>query len=186
MQKDDDGHTPSQKDIHPDATVAPSAVVKNSIINAGATVYEQAVVRDSTVERNATVGNYTVVRSSTLRVGSRVGAHAEIARSEIQHKAGFHSGYVGDSVIGERSAIGAGTVIANCRLDTDPDGPKNGAIIGSNVRIGVNVSIMPGVEIGDAAVIGPGTLLKKDVEDRAIIYATQSKQRDRSRGSADD
>ena len=42
---------------------------------------------------------------------------------------------------------------------------KMGAVIGSNVKIGVDVSIMPGVKIGSNSTIYPKLCIYKDVED---------------------
>jgi bifunctional UDP-N-acetylglucosamine pyrophosphorylase/glucosamine-1-phosphate N-acetyltransferase len=74
-------------------------------------------------------------------------------------------------------AIGAGSVLANFRLDEkviksrisneflDTGKIKLGAAIGENVRIGVNVSIMPGVKIGRDCFLGAGVVLDKDLPD---------------------
>jgi N-acetylglucosamine-1-phosphate uridyltransferase (contains nucleotidyltransferase and I-patch acetyltransferase domains) len=48
-----------------------------------------------------------------------------------------------------------------------------GAIIGDNVDIGVNVSLMPGVQIGSDAKIGPGTVIHENVKQGETVYVDQ-------------
>jgi bifunctional UDP-N-acetylglucosamine pyrophosphorylase/glucosamine-1-phosphate N-acetyltransferase len=75
-----------------------------------------------------------------------------------------HQNYVGDSVIGEGCNLGAGTKIANLRLDEkniqvmgiDTKLRKLGAVIGDGVQIGINASINVGSLIGCNSFIGPG------------------------------
>ena len=71
---------------------------------------------------------------------------------------------MGDSVIGEECNLGAGTKLANVRLDKsnirvaniDTKRRKLGAIIGDRVEIGINASINVGSVIGNNTLIGPG------------------------------
>ncbi len=100
-----------------------------------------------------------------------VGALSEVARSIFQEDVHCHSGYFGDSILGKGCRIGAGTVIANVRIDRGEvksvvkgekigTGLKSlGAIIGENTKIGINCSLMPGVFIGSDCQIGPGSLV---------------------------
>ena len=86
-----------------------------------------------------------------------------------------HLSYVGDSILGQGSSLGAGTITANLRFDdsgvpsevrghrTDSQRRKLGAILGDGVRTGINVSIFPGVKIGAGAWIWPGVAVSRDV-----------------------
>jgi bifunctional UDP-N-acetylglucosamine pyrophosphorylase/glucosamine-1-phosphate N-acetyltransferase len=77
-----------------------------------------------------------------------------------------HLNYVGDSILGENCNLGAGTKIANLKLDKknvsiddiDTKRRKLGAIIGDGVETGINASINVGTLIGNNTVIGPGAL----------------------------
>lgn len=167
-----------ESDIHEDAEIAATAVIgPDATVRAGATVHDFAVVKNSVVGSDAVVGTYTLVRDSQLAEGSMVGAHAEIVRSEIDENAGIHSGYIGDSTLGEGTRLGAGTVIANNRFDDAPGDNRHGAEIGDNVRTGVICAIMPGVSIGDRAMIGPGTLVTDDVSEQELVFADQTQSR---------
>ncbi len=48
---------------------------------------------------------------------------------------------------------------------------KLGAILGDEVRTGINVSIFPGVKIGPGSWLGPGAVVEKDVASRARFKA---------------
>jgi bifunctional UDP-N-acetylglucosamine pyrophosphorylase/glucosamine-1-phosphate N-acetyltransferase len=89
-----------------------------------------------------------------------------------------HLNYVGDSVIGERCNLGAGTKIANLRLDKgeiritgiDTHRRKLGAIIGDGVETGINASINVGSIIGDKSFIGPGALAHGVIKPGSKIF----------------
>jgi len=78
-----------------------------------------------------------------------------------------HHNYVGDSIIGEGCNLGAGTKVANLRLDKkdiwaagiDTKRRKLGAIMGDNVETGINACINVGCIIGDDVHIGPGAVV---------------------------
>lgn len=105
-----------------------------------------------------------------------IGAGVEVKNSIIMAGAKVpHLSYIGDSIIGENCNIGAGTVIANMRLDgktvmcggIDTGRRKLGAIIGDNVKIGVNCSIMPGVMLAPNSVVMPHTCVTQHEADIA-------------------
>ena len=77
-----------------------------------------------------------------------------------------HLSYMGDSIIGEGCNLGAGTKVANLKLDKsnitisgiDTGRRKLGVIMGDKVEVGINASINVGTMIGNNARIGPGAL----------------------------
>ncbi|MBM3292121.1 glucose-1-phosphate thymidylyltransferase [Candidatus Bathyarchaeota archaeon] len=129
------------------------------------------------------VGPNSYLRPGTvLTKNVRVGAGCEIKNSIILAGSHIpHLSYVGDSIIGERCNLGAGTIVANLRFDkknikmsikgkrTDTGLRKFGAILGDDVETGVNVSIYPGVKIGNGAWIAPGMTVSKDVPDEIFL-----------------
>jgi len=92
-----------------------------------------------------------------------------------------HLSYVGDSVIGCRCNFGAGTKIANLRLDektipvivkgerVDSGRRKLGAIMGDDAHTGIGSLINVGTVIGAGAQIGPGVLVKGEVAAKQLI-----------------
>ena len=111
-----------------------------------------------------------------------IGAFCEVARSIFQEGATCHPGYFGDSIIGENTKIGAGTITSNVRLDraeifSEVKGEKIntglksfGTVIGENACLGTKVNIMPGKFIGSNCQIGPNSLVNENIEDDTIFY----------------
>lgn len=129
------------------------------------------------IGRDTIIGNNNIIRHSHIGAGCVTGFNTDITRSYVGNGCWFHSNYIGDSVLEENVTMGSGTVLANLRLDEgsvfstiagkrmDAVRTKLGAIIGKNVRIGVNASIMPGVKIGKDSFIGAGIVIDKDIPD---------------------
>lgn len=94
----------------------------------------------------------------------------------------IHSGFIGDSVVGESCRFGANLITANKRIDrksihitigdkeVDTGLVSFGAIIGNNVRTGVNCSILPGSIIGNDCIIGANTEVKGTIKSGILIY----------------
>lgn len=153
-------------------------------IEDGVRIFENAVIKGPCyIGKNCVIGNNAMVRDYTnLEEGVMVGAHAEIARCIFQKNAHVHAGFFGDSIFGENCRIGAGTVTANVRLDREEIKAKVnekkintgltslGAIVGENTNIGINVSLMPGVLIGSNCNIGPGSLVRENIEDNTSFF----------------
>lgn len=144
------------------------------------------------VEGPCIIGNNTVIRNSTVRPYSAIGDdcyigdYCIIKNSIILNRTKIpHHNYVGDSIIGANCNLGAGTKIANVRLDegniwmnikgvrTDSGRSKLGAILGDNVKTGVNVSIYPGIKIGSNAQIGANTVITRDVKTNTRVWVEQ-------------
>ena len=100
-----------------------------------------------------------------------------------------HLSYVGDSILGERCNLAAGTITANLRLD---DGPvkmlvrgevvdsgrkKLGAILGDNVKTGINALLMPGVKIGTNSWVGANFTVHRDLPANTVVLLKQDENR---------
>jgi len=130
-----------------------------------------------TIGEGSIIGPNSHVRAFTsIGKNCKIGANCEIKNSLIMNNVHIpHLSYVGDSVVGDSTSLGAGTITANLRFDNanvqswvkdrwvDSGRRKLGAIFGDEVRTGINVSILPGVKIGPRAWIGPGVTVKRDV-----------------------
>lgn len=164
-----------KKQISKKAEIAKSAVIKGEVvIEDGAKIFEHAVISGPAyIGKNAIVANNALVRESSIGKRSVVGYNTEIARSYIGDDTWFHSNYVGDSVIGNNCSFGAGAICANLRLDEKEIGDskmnKLGAIMGDDVRVGVNTSIMPGVKIGSNTMISSGLTIAQDIEANKYV-----------------
>ena len=60
-------------------------------------------------------------------------------------------------------------------VEQEWDSEKAGIIVGDDVWIGANATILPGVKIGKGAVIGAGSVVTKDVKEYAIVAGVPAK-----------
>jgi len=142
-----------------DAVIGPDSTLKDCEIGSAARVVrthgELAVIG-----RGATVGPFAYLRpGTTLGEGGKIGAFVETKNARIGDGAKVpHLSYVGDAEIGAGSNIGAGTIFANY------DGvDKHRTTIGKDARTGANNTFVAPVTIGDRAVTGGGTVVRRDV-----------------------
>jgi UDP-N-acetylglucosamine diphosphorylase/glucosamine-1-phosphate N-acetyltransferase len=139
------------------------AIGKNTVVRSGSYIIGPVIIGDG-----CDIGPNCYIRPSTaIADGCHIGAAVEIKNSIIMKGSKIpHHNYVGDSIIGERCNLGAGTKIANLRLDKkniqvagiDTGRRKLGAIIGDDVETGINASINVGCMIGNNTFIGPGVV----------------------------
>lgn len=169
------------------ASISPRAVIEGPvIIEKGVKIFENAKVRGPAyIGENVVIANNALVRESYIGKGSVVGFASEVARSYLGKDCWTHNNFVGDSLLQENVSFGVGTVLTNLKLDEGeihsiikgnkiPTGKvKLGAIIGSNVRIGSNSTIMPGVKIGSNSFIGASVSVLEDLEEKQFLYAVQ-------------
>ncbi|MFS9226819.1 bifunctional UDP-N-acetylglucosamine diphosphorylase/glucosamine-1-phosphate N-acetyltransferase GlmU [Streptococcus gordonii] len=129
------------------------------------TVITNSMIEESSVADGVTVGPYAHIRpGSSLAKDAHVGNFVEVKGSSIGEntKAG-HLTYIGNSEVGANVNFGAGTITVNY------DGQKKyKTIIGDNVFVGSNSTIIAPVELGDNSLVGAGSTITKDVPADAI------------------
>jgi len=140
------------------------AIGKGTVVKSGAYIVGPAVIGI-----NCNIGPNCYIRPSTsIGDGCHIGHAVEIKNSVIMKNTAVpHHNYIGDCIIGEGCNFGAGTKVANLRLDEAPVSVGNintgrrklGAIIGDGVKTGINASINVGTMIGDNTNIGPGVVV---------------------------
>lgn len=185
--------------ISDEATIADSATIDGNVtIEPGTQIYENAVIRGPCyIGEDCVIGNNSIVRAGTsLDDDVVIGANSEVRGSIIDRETHVHDAFVGDTIIGQKTRIGAGTVIAN-RRHRDEDGKRTsitvqlprdeteyetgldrlGAVIGDNVDIGTQANIMPGTMIGADSTVGPSTCLLSNVDPETTVYTTFSNKR---------
>lgn len=81
--------------------------------------------------------------------------------------------------IGDDCLIGHNTVFATLNHALEPDRRADmhpaPIILGRNVWLGANVTVLPGVTIGDDAVVGAGSVVTKDVPEKAIVVGSPAR-----------
>src|SRR3990172_79151 len=136
------------------------------------------------IGENAEIGPNCFIRPSTyIGNGCKVGNGSEVKNSIIMDGSHVpHLNYVGDSILGERCNLGAGTKIANLRLDeknvrvphkgqdVDTGRRKLGVIMGDDVKTGINATIDVGTVIGEGTFIGLGAVVRGVVAPKSRIH----------------
>ncbi|OGO06721.1 MAG: glucose-1-phosphate thymidylyltransferase [Chloroflexi bacterium RBG_13_57_8] len=150
-------------------------VEENVVLKGEVVIGEKTVIKSGTyiegpviIGAGCRIGPNCYIRPATsIGDNCHIGAAVEVKNSIIMNNTDFpHLNYVGDSVIGEGCNFGAGTKIANLRLDKqniyvmgiDTRRRKLGAVIGDRVETGINTSINVGTMIGNHTFIGPGVV----------------------------
>jgi bifunctional UDP-N-acetylglucosamine pyrophosphorylase/glucosamine-1-phosphate N-acetyltransferase len=128
------------------------------------------------IGENCHIGPNSFLRGNTsIGNGCHIGQAVEIKNSIIMDNAKVpHLSYIGDSVIGNNSNLGAGTITANLKHDNknvrsavkgkqvDTGRRKFGAIIADGVHTGINTTIYPGRKIWPGLGTLPGEVVDKD------------------------
>ena len=154
------------------------------VIKEGTRIFEGATIKGPCyIGENCTIGNNTLIRDYTnLEDNVLIGAFAEVKNSIFQRGSSTHSGYFGDSIFDKEVKIGAGTITSNIRLDRGEifaivKGEKVatglryfGTVVGENTKIGSKVNIMPGKFIGKNCIIGPNSIILKNIPDNTQFF----------------
>ena len=152
--------------IGKNVTIDPYVVIGKKVqINNNVTIHSFSHLENTKIENNVTVGPYARLRpGSVLKPGSRVGNFVEIKKSVIGKGTKInHLSYIGDSQIGKKVNVGAGTITCNY------DGfKKNKTKIKDKVFIGSNSSLVAPLTIEKDSVIGAGSVITKNVKKKSL------------------
>jgi len=166
--------------------VEEGAVIKGDVfIDEGTLVRAGSYIMGPVViGKNCVIGPNCFIRPYTsIGDNCHIGAFVEVKNSIIMSNTNVpHLNYVGDSIIGENCNLGAGTKIANLRLDgkevyavvkgrrIPTCRRKFGAVIGDNVKTGINVSINVGTMIGNDVYIAPSAVVEGYIEPYSRLF----------------
>ena len=117
------------------------------------------------IENNVHIGPYARLRPGTiLKSGSKVGNFVEVKKSIIGKDSKLnHLSYVGDSKLGRKVNIGAGTITCNY------DGVKKSkTIIEDGVFVGSNSSLVAPIKLEKKSIIGAGSTITKKVSKNTL------------------
>ena len=124
------------------------------------------------IENNVNVGPYARLRPGTvLKSGSKVGNFVELKKSIIGKDSKInHLSYVGDTKIGKKVNVGAGTITCNY------DGiKKSKTIIEDGVFVGSNSSLVAPIKLEKKSIVGAGSVITKKVSKNSLAL-TRSEQ----------
>ena len=136
-----------------------NCVIHNSTIGARSHVRPYSHFENAVVGVECIIGPYARLRPGTvLAEDVHIGNFVEVKNSDIAaHSKANHLTYVGDSTVGSRVNIGAGTITCNY------DGVnKSRTIIEDDVFVGSATQLIAPIRVGKGATLGAGTTLTKD------------------------
>ncbi len=128
-------------------------------------------LEECTISSNVSIGPYARLRpGSFLDKGSRVGNFVEIKKSKIGKDSKVnHLSYIGDTQIGKKVNIGAGTITCNY------DGiKKHKTKIKDKVFIGSNSSLVAPLTINQGSTVGAGSVITKNVKKNSLALTRTS------------
>ncbi len=130
------------------------------------------MILESSIDKNTNIGPYAYLRPQT-KIGSdcRIGNFVELKKSSVDDESKVpHLSYVGNATIGKKCNIGAGTIFANY------DGVnKHETVLGDNVFIGSNTTLVAPVKLEDRAKTGAGSVVTRNVESDSIVLGVPAR-----------
>lgn len=157
-------------------------------------------------ELETRIGDHSLIRShSVIYAGNRIGSHFQTGHhvsirelnqigdkvsigtgSVIEHHVSignncrFHSQtFIPEYTICEDDVwIGPNVVLTNAKYPSAPNTKEllSGIIVKKRAKIGANVTVLPGITIGENALIGAGSVVTKDVEAGAVMAGSPAKR----------
>ncbi|HEY3600194.1 MAG TPA: bifunctional UDP-N-acetylglucosamine diphosphorylase/glucosamine-1-phosphate N-acetyltransferase GlmU [Paraburkholderia sp.] len=147
-------------------TIGPNCVIRDATIGAGTRVDAFTHIEGAEVGAQVVLGPYARLRpGASLHDESHVGNFVEVKNAVLgRGSKANHLTYIGDSDIGARVNIGAGTITCNY------DGAnKFRTVIEDDVFVGSDTQLVAPVRIGRGATIAAGTTVWKDVEEGLLV-----------------
>ena len=159
--------------IGKNVTIDPYVVIGKKVkISNNVVIHSFSHLENVKIENNVVIGPYARLRPGTiLKSGSKVGNFVEVKKSTIGKNSKInHLSYIGDTFIGNKVNIGAGTITCNY------DGKnKHKTKIKNNVFVGSNTSLVAPVTLNENSNIGASSVITKNVP-RKTLALTRSKQ----------
>lgn len=139
--------------------IGPNTVLRNVILDDHVQIKANSIIDGAEISEHCVIGPFARIRPGTfISEHAEIGNFIEIKNSLIGSGTKIHHvGYIGDSEVGKRVNIGAGTITCNY------DGAnKHKTIIGDYAFIGSNSELVAPVKIGEGATIGAGSTIRRD------------------------
>lgn len=155
--------------------IGPNTIIKNTQIGDDVIIQANCVIEDAIIGQQSRIGPFARIRPDTeLAEAVHIGNFVEIKKSEIGKGSKInHLSYIGDTQIGSKVNVGAGTITCNY------DGAnKHRTIIGDNVFIGSDTQLVAPVSIENGATIGAGSTITRDApKDELTLSRSEQKTR---------
>ena len=155
--------------IGKNVTIDPYVVIGEKVkIQNNVKIFSFSHLEKVKIENNVKIGPYARLRPGTiLKSGTRVGNFVEIKKSIIGRSSKVnHLSYIGDSNLGSKVNIGAGTITCNFNGIK-----KNKTKIKDNAFIGSNTSLVAPITINENSIIGAGSVITKKVNKKSLALS---------------
>jgi len=142
--------------------------IKNSIIGDNVEILANCVIEDAEIGKGCRIGPYARLRPETVLANNvHIGNFVEIKKSSVAENSKInHLSYIGDTTIGSKVNIGAGTITCNY------DGVnKFRTIIEDGAFIGSDTQLVAPVTIGKNATIGAGSTITRDSPENQLTLS---------------
>ncbi|MCZ6686204.1 MAG: bifunctional UDP-N-acetylglucosamine diphosphorylase/glucosamine-1-phosphate N-acetyltransferase GlmU [Gammaproteobacteria bacterium] len=149
-------------------SIGPNVIIRNSKLGAGCKVHANTVIEDAEIGESCELGPFARVRPGTvLEASAKLGNFVEVKKSHIGKGSKVnHLSYIGDTEIGERVNVGAGTITCNY------DGAnKFKTIIEDDVFIGSGVELVAPLTLEKGATIGAGSTICQSAPANELTVA---------------
>jgi bifunctional UDP-N-acetylglucosamine pyrophosphorylase/glucosamine-1-phosphate N-acetyltransferase len=149
-------------------TIRTGSVLSDALLGDDVTVEPHCVVAESRLDDGVIIGPFARLRPNNhLKAGARIGNFVELKKSTIgEGTKALHLSYLGDTKIGTKSNIGAGTI--TCNYDGFHKYPTS---IGNKVFIGSDTALVAPVRVGDGAYVAAGSTITENVPSDALGIA---------------
>lgn len=142
--------------------------IKNSIIGDNVEILANCIIEDATIGQGSKIGPFARLRpESVLANDVHIGNFVEIKKSSVASGSKInHLSYIGDTTVGSKVNIGAGTITCNY------DGAnKFRTVIEDGAFIGSDSQLIAPVRIGKNATIGAGSTITKDSPENQLTLS---------------
>jgi UDP-N-acetylglucosamine diphosphorylase/glucosamine-1-phosphate N-acetyltransferase len=150
-------------------TIEPFVVIGSKVkIGDNSLIKSFTHIEGAKIEKNVIIGPYSRIRPGTvLKMNTKIGNFVETKKSSIDKNSKVnHLSYIGDTIIGKNTNIGAGTITCNY------DGRKKYKTkISKNVFVGSNSSLVAPVKLEAGSVIGAGSVITKNVKKNSLAIS---------------
>ena len=160
-------HIRGSSKIFNNCIIGPNTFIENSNVGSQCEI-SNSTIYDSQIMDHIKIGPYSHIRPKTkISSYSKIGNFVEIKNSQLEEESKVnHLSYIGDSIIGESTNIGAGTITANF------DGQKKHQTkIGKNSSIGANTVFVAPINLGESVTTGAGSVITKDSKDNSLAIS---------------
>lgn len=156
-------------EIDSNVVIEQNVIIKKAVkIHSNARINAFSHISECEIMENVEIGPFARIRGNAkFMESSAIGNFVEVKGSIIgQNSKAKHLSYIGDTVIGSDSNIGAGTITCNY------DGvKKHKTIIGNKSFIGSNSTLIAPITIEDNTIIGAGSVINRNVSKNSLAIA---------------